>query len=358
MIRAAWHSGLLSVAATLGTACALLALSPESGRPLRGRLRDAVRPGAEALAHSRSWCAGAALSARRQLSEWSSPDRLSAGSAAAESSEDAATQSAAAESPAARLEARLIQLERELAAARRQLDAQVLVRASSPLLRTIAREARVIGLNRDAAGRVMERLLNLGAGAGIAREDLVLESLPGPSPTVAVTASPGATAGAAAAELLLLDQGSQAGITRDAPVGQGATLLGRIRECGQFTSSVQPVVDPEFRIGGQLVRSTAEGPVLGAKGMFCGGGARPCRLELLPGTEPVSVGDRVYTQEALAGESVILLIGQVTRAELRDGQEHWEIDVAPAATEATGTVQVLTVELRPPRPSARRDAPE
>ena len=65
---------------------------------------------------------------------------------------------------------------------------------------------------------------------------------------------------------------------------------------------------------------------------------------------PVSVGDEVYTGGRTGRLPYPMYYGRVTKAELKPGAPHWEIEVQPAVTEAVlKTVHVLREKLNPER---------
>lgn len=330
MGRFLWQRGVLSLALTASAACGLLAAPSELTDECRRRLRDAVRPGAVAWLAVRGSAEEIGGRACNQLV--ASLRRLVEGAAADAPARYAPEHGTMAET-LRRLEARLAWQERELAAAREQLSVQRDLQPSAPLLRVAAIPARVIAAGREETHRLRERLIDLGRTAGIAPDDLVLA----------------VGTGRESSPLPLLDQGGAAGVLVDAPVCAGATLVGRIRTCGEWTSTLQPLTDGEFRISAQIVRATGDDSVLGGAGIFAGGGAGPCRLELVPATCPVAVGDRVYTHERLSGEGVALYIGTIQAAELPEGAPHWNLLVTPALPEPPTRVEVLSIELNPLR---------
>lgn len=338
MGRILWQRGVLSLALTASAACGLLAAPSEWRDECRSRLRDAVRPGAVVWLAARGRATKIGGEARDQLV---AGVRRLVEDAAADAPARITPESETMAETIRRLEARLAWQERELAAAREQLNVQRELPSSSPLLRAAAIPARVIAAGREETHRLRERLLDLGRTAGIAPDDLVLA----------------AGTGRESSPLPLLDQGGAAGVLADAPVCAGATLVGRIRTCGAWTSTLQPLTDEEFRIAAQIVRTTGDGSVLGGAGLFAGGGAGPCRLDLVPATAPVAVGDRVYTQERLSGEGVALYIGTIQSAELPEGAPHWNLLVTPALPEPPPRVAVLSIELNPLR-VAQRSAEE
>lgn len=209
--------------------------------------------------------------------------------------------------------------------------------ASEPRLLQVGHvTARVIGQERGDAERTASRLIQCGAVQGIADSDLVIE----PALLSEFTDQ---------RRSALLDQGARLGIAADLPVLSGETLVGRVKAVGQLASTVQLVTDPQFRIGAQILRSTRSGPVFGAVGVYCGGEGGVGRLDFVAATEPVAVGDAVYTDEQVAGSRVRMRIGAIIRAELKPGEPHWELAVQPELTSVPPTLEVLKVDLNPAR---------
>ena len=82
--------------------------------------------------------------------------------------------------------------------------------------------------------------------------------------------------------------------------------------------------------------------MLGPEGVLTGDGKGRCRLLHIPATEPVSVGDEVYTSSRLTGLPVPMYYGRVVDATLAEGASHWEVVVEPAETiNDSRVVQVL-----------------
>lgn len=197
-----------------------------------------------------------------------------------------------------------------------ELSPQAVLQAE-PLIVADLLPAHVLGSERGLLRERVSRMLDRGGTDGVAVDDVVL-----------------------AGDLPLLDQGADAGVTADMTVAGAGCVVGRIRQCGRWTSTVQPVTHPDFRLLVQLVRPAPGGPLIGAEGILAGNGDSTCRLESIAATEPVSVGDYVYAPRVDGSPS--LCIGQVIAAELSDGAEHWTVTVEPhAAIEDHDAVHVL-----------------
>jgi hypothetical protein len=150
----------------------------------------------------------------------------------------------------------------------------------------------------------------------------------------------------------IADQGEGALIQPDDPVLAGRTVYGRIAATGRWTSQVQHISDPGFRAHVKLVRATSDGTVNGAEGILAGAGEGRCRLELIPATQPVEVGDLIFTAGTVPGIDESLYVASVTRAELPTGSVHWEIEARPGVAAAeVDRVQIVRIGLNP----ARRD---
>lgn len=211
-----------------------------------------------------------------------------------------------------------------------QLNAFPVVDArSDPLVLQSLVPATVLG-GTGTSSATPERLINLGRSEGLSGEELVV----GGSGT-------------------LLDQGSDAGLKTDQLVAEGRALVGRILRVGRWTSRFQPVAHADFRIGAQLVRTSASGPVFGASGILSGDGEN-CRLEQVPAVEAVSVGDAVYCDAATTKHA--LIIGRVTSATLEPAAPFWTISVAPAADPNPHQVLILKSTFNPTR-LANREQP-
>lgn len=150
----------------------------------------------------------------------------------------------------------------------------------------------------------------------------------------------------------LLDVGSDVQLTSGETVFAGRTVLGKIIKVTSFTSTVQRVTDRGYRGAARLARETADGKlVFGQDGTIEGDGSDTCRLKLI--TEPVNVGDHVYTADTDGILPLPMYYGQVTRAELKPGATEWEIQVRPARVpDRLTTVHVLRTVANPARISA------
>ena len=126
----------------------------------------------------------------------------------------------------------------------------------------------------------------------------------------------------------ILDIGNQQGLVSGQTVVAGAVVAGRITKCGRWTSLVVPVTSPEFTSKVQLARTSDHETWLGPVGLLAGEG-NFCRITGIPYTEPVTVGDDVFTADGETLNGPRLYFGKIVEAELKSGGE-WSIRVEPA----------------------------
>ncbi len=221
------------------------------------------------------------------------------------------------------------QLATELEQARKGHGSPFLAEPGTPLFVPELIEARVIGAEEltHATQRVSyRRLVDIGMLSDVIPSDFVVS----PAPTTDEKSPP------------LIDQGDDNGLHADQPVFAGRCVVGKVGQVGRWTSTVIPVTDATFRGRAQLVRAAPQGLVLGPEGVIAGDGEGGCLLTHIPSTEPVSVGDEVYTSLRLTGLPVPMYYGKVVKATLPEGTPHWQILVEPAETiEETRVVHVL-----------------
>ncbi len=198
---------------------------------------------------------------------------------------------------------------------------------SPPLVRHELIEARVLGREKDLDAQ-SALLLDLGSSDGAVSEAFVVR---GTSP--------------------VLDVGANASVAAGQPVYTGRCVIGRIERTGRWTSAVQLITDPTYTGRAQLLRRTEGGVVPGAEGILAGLGDGTCRLSGIPYTEPVAIGDDVYTGGRSARFPDPMYYGRIVKAELQAGQR-WELIVRPHADfdaiervavlrQTLGTVRVL-----------------
>jgi cell shape-determining protein MreC len=213
----------------------------------------------------------------------------------------------------------------ELKQTRENGVAPFVAQSSRRLLLRDLLEARVLGRERDL-DRFASILVDLGTAGGAVKEAFVVY---GTEP--------------------VLDQGSAAGVATGQPVYAGRCVLGRIVRTGRWTSAVQLITNPKYSSRAQLLRETEEGVQFGAEGILRGLGNGKCELTGLPYTEPVNIGDTVYTGGRSARFPAPMYYGRVTSAKLQAGQR-WQIEVEPHLdADRIQTVSVLRESLNTTR---------
>jgi len=141
----------------------------------------------------------------------------------------------------------------------------------------------------------------------------------------------------------LIDRGNEAELTDGQLILADRRIWGKIAQTGRNTSTVQTVIEPGYR---DLV---ALGTLDGPQGILEGTGEPLPRIRLVEVTEPVSLGDLVYT---VAGKGVFptpLLYGRIVELERPVGAAHWEIRMQPAIVEEPDRVAIVRTELNPVR---------
>ncbi|RLS56327.1 MAG: hypothetical protein DWH91_07020 [Planctomycetota bacterium] len=189
-----------------------------------------------------------------------------------------------------------------------------------PLIQPTLRTARVIAWEASGTGEIPSPIVRGGSRDGLSTSDLVL--------------APGEAT---------IDQGAATGIRADQLLLAGRSVIGRIARTSQLTSTIQRVTDPAFRGQAQIVRLVEGEAVMGPEGVLAGSGTR-CQLLRINATEPVSVGDLVFTSLRGVALAPPLYYGLVTRADLPPGAGEWSIEVAPHFTGAAPS-EVLVLEL-------------
>jgi cell shape-determining protein MreC len=212
---------------------------------------------------------------------------------------------------------------------RLQSDARLLVAGCVPA-RVLGRQARSF-----LAG---DSILDVGSRAGVRGEALVVG---GPKS--------------------LLDQGANRRLESEELVLWQGRVWGKIVEVGPQTSTVRTPCEPGFRdlvrLGGVARASCPCGPpqagspcyVLGPQGLLEGTGEPLARVREVDVTEPVAVGDAVYT---VSGQGILpqpLPYGIVVRVQRPVGAAHWEIWMKPAFDSEPESVVVLRTQFNPAR---------
>jgi cell shape-determining protein MreC len=245
---------------------------------------------------------------------------------------------AEAEQQAIELKARNDRLAAALDAARRfpvHTDAGMQSASSTaPLLQTNAVAARVLGQTAQSFLRGRE-LLDVGSRSGVAVGGLVLDS---EAPIDKATS--------------MIDAGRDLELQPGGVVLAGRRVWGKLASVGSHVSVVRRITDRGYRAEVQIVHGDADNEAPqrpSPRGMLVGTGDRLCRIELVDASEPVSVGDRVYSESDGALPEP-LVYGEIVRVEEPRDKLHWQIWMQPAAgSEAPREVAVLRTELNPTR---------
>lgn len=322
-------------AAVLLLTAALNVGPPDLLRLLRGALRDALSPALTLIDTTNNRLTTALRSTNQPPGDPASVD-------------------AAARIRALELETQRLRRELDLARAR---GARPRGTETTPLLAPQVVHARWL------AGGSLEHirasgLLSAGSRAGIAESALVLAA-PGPR----------------------VDLGEDSELSPGDPVFAGRVVLGKIAEVGRFTSTLRLVTDPEFSARVRVARRTPQGLQVVAEGTLVGSSRQPgedpvgqgarrrpsppgagpgsgkgdrqalCRLKHV--TEPVAVGDQVYTAESDGLLRYPMFYGEISAADLPPAAAEWEVEVTPAARQwDPGDVEILRLGLVRERPLA------
>lgn len=307
---------VLTAGALAAVAVGLFALPAETTSLLRTLVRDATLPGNRAIVVLQK--KGHELLERYRPSSVADPE-------VTKLREELEKQ---------QLENRRLKLEiaaanERLAAAKRHGASPYAAVKSRPLVVPELIEANVMGDAAAGAFRTSQ-LIDRGNTSGIAESDLILRS----------TAP-------------VIDLGQDAGLEPDQPIYAGRVVIGKVRDAGRWTSTIERVTDIEYRGHAQLIWQSPQGPVFGAEGILEGRGDGSCRLTNVAATAAVNVGDEVYTAKKPGALPDPMYYGKVVSAELTDGALFWDIVVKPEAEQLSlQTVQVLTTRRNPQRPLA------
>lgn len=304
-VTSPWLAAVILLAGSV-----LLFVPSESTRGLRARMRDTLRPGQRAVRlaveATRSWTLA-----------WQSSPR-----------EGRRIRQLEDDLKSARLENRRLALQiAGLNAGVQTLRAQQGIAPStttSPLVTASLVEARVLGEETAALWRG-RKLLAAGTREGLAESSLVLDDT-----------------------RTLVDVGDDTGLSPGDAVYAGRIVIGKIAEVGKYSSTLRLVTDPGYSGRARLARRTSRGLTFGAEGTLTGDGGSLCRLRHI--SDPVSVGDEVFTGGSDGLVPCPMYYGKVVRAELEAGSQEWLVWVQPAAaTERLETVLVLRRAVNPDR---------
>jgi rod shape-determining protein MreC len=327
--RTSW---LTVMAATLVGFGLLFAPREQVGR-IESLVHDAALPGLQLLDRSQQW----AMTLPETFEQWKA-------TAAADSEPDEEDptpalqeQLTALQQQVRRLQSQNAQLQTELDEARAATASPFVAESAAPLFVPELLDARIVAVD-DVSVAIQrasaQRVVDIGQTAGVVPADFVVSAEQTPQEPAR----------------LLIDQGDDADLHPDQPVFAGRCVVGKIQQVGRWTSSVLPVTDLEFRGRAQLMRRTGDGLVVGPEGIIAGDGKEGCKLNFIAATQPVSVGDEVYTAVAGTPLPMPMYYGRVVAVSLAEGAPYWKIDVKPAETMVHArTVQVLRVVLNPAR---------
>lgn len=274
--------------------------------PVRGWTQSALRPGQAGVQELRKR-GGPILATLRSQS-------------------DLATRLARSEADRERLEEENHRLAAELAESRSRAAGRVnntpdrLLTSQYVPARTLGQQARAFLMRRN--------ILDAGSQAGIEPNALVIDPRPA-----------------------LLDRGSDAQLRAGQKVISQGRVWGKIAAVGPLTSTVQCVTESGYRdlvaIGGPRGDETSR---TRPQGILEGTGEPLARIRLVEVTQPVAVGDLVYSASATDLTPEPLLYGQVTRVERPVGAAHWDIWMEPTISSGRPErVVVLQAELNPAR---------
>jgi cell shape-determining protein MreC len=192
--------------------------------------------------------------------------------------------------------------------------------SSEPLIVPSLVEARVLGEETAALWRG-RKLVGAGTSQGVLESALVLQD-----------------------ERPLVDLGGSYQVATGDAVYAGRCVIGKIAEVGKYSSSVQLISDSGFSGRARLARRSSRGLTFGSEGTLVGTGNKLCRLRHI--SEPVNVGDEVYTGGTDGMLPFPMFYGRVIRAELEATGAEWSIDVEPAAAiDRFDRVQVLRLNV-------------
>lgn len=346
-----WRRQLASPRGALAVvllAAVALALAPlRIVEPLRQGWQTALRPGQRVINRgvdagqgALAWLRGAAASAE-QLAE--------------------------AQRTATQLTEQNRQLEAELELIRSDATTLAPVPAlPDPLLLGDTVPARVLG--RQAQSYLRSRdLLDAGSGAGVTSGALVTDADPATapgatggriiSPTSAAHPSQSHSTGGSRASgsiHVVLDAGRDMSLEPGGLVLAGRRVWGRVAAVGPYTSVVQRITEAGYRDTVQIGRVEDRRLRLGPKGLLVGTGGGMARIELVDASQPLAIGDEVYT----ADDGVVrtpLLYGLIVRLDRTAGESYWQIWMEPAVKgEEPHDVAVLRMELNPSRVAGRQ----
>jgi len=237
-----------------------------------------------------------------------------------------------------------------------------------PLLLSGTVPARVLGRQAQSYLRARD-LLDVGSGSGVTAGALVTDPDPmaGPGSPSDRLASPTDAARPPAVHSALgsrwpgkayvvLDAGHDMSLEPGGLVLAGRRVWGRVAAVGPYTSVVQRITEAGYRDTVQIGRVEDRRLRLGPRGLLVGMGGALARIELVDASQPLAIGDEVYT----ADDGVLrtpLTYGRIARLERAAGEPYWQIWMEPAMKgEEPHDVAVLRMELNPSRVAEKKSA--
>ena len=147
---------------------------------------------------------------------------------------------------------------------------------------------------------------------------------------------------------ITIDKGTEDGLQADMAVISAGGVVGRVILPSRRAAQVQLLIDNNAAVGATIERSRAQGVVIGA-------GAGELRMQYVPGTADVNVGDLVVTSGIDGIYPKGFVIGTVEQVDGGRGTYH-EIVVRPAV-DFTRLEEVLVVLTPPPAREAGGNVP-
>ncbi len=147
---------------------------------------------------------------------------------------------------------------------------------------------------------------------------------------------------------ITIDKGTEDGLQADMAVISAGGVVGRVILPSRRAAQVQLLIDNNAAVGATIERSRAQGVVIGA-------GAGELRMQYVPGTADVNVGDLVVTSGIDGIYPKGFVIGTVEQVDGGRGTYH-EIVVRPAV-DFTRLEEVLVVLTPPPAREAGDNVP-
>lgn len=149
------------------------------------------------------------------------------------------------------------------------------------------------------------------------------------------------SSGAGLKDTILLDVGSDDGVTEDMTVMTGDGLVGRVVKVQKQTATVLLITDPSFSVGVRLVGNDV-------LGIATGTGGSKMSLELLDPQASLSVNDIVVARGSAGGKPFVpgVPVGQVVSVERTPGALTRKAVLNPLAQ--LGKLDIVGVVLNPP----------